>query len=77
MYIVVIGWLFAVLMMAITASNITAGVATFFFYGLAPCALLVWLVGTPQRRRNQAKSAAASVVHEKVKPPDRRDAEAD
>jgi len=69
MYIVVIAWLFVILMVAITANSITAGVLTFFFYGLAPCALLLWLVGTPQRRRNQLK-ARISVDHDKVKQPD-------
>ena len=59
MYIVVIAWLFVILMMAITAGSITAGLLTFFFYGLAPCALLLWLVGTPQRRRNKLKARAA------------------
>ena len=77
MYIVAIAWLFVALMMAITEKSITAGVLTFFFYGLAPCALLLWLVGTPQRRRNQLKEREASVDHEKMKHPDRDHAEPD
>lgn len=51
MYIVAIGWLWVVLMMALTETGITAGLLTFFFYGLAPLALFLWLVGTPARRR--------------------------
>ena len=59
MYIVAIGWLWVVLMMAITESNVVAGILTFTFYGLFPCALLVWLLGTPaRRRRNAAKERA-------------------
>jgi hypothetical protein len=77
MYIVVIAWLFVILMMAITADNITAGVLTLFFYGLAPCALLLWLVGTPRRRRTQRKAAAASMASEEMKAPDRSDAQPD
>ncbi len=53
MYIVAIAWLYVVLMMALTESSVVAGIATFTFYGLAPLALFLWLVGTPQRRRNR------------------------
>ncbi len=51
MYIVAIAWLYVTLMMAVTEKSVTAGVLTFTFYGLLPCALLVWLIGTPARRR--------------------------
>lgn len=54
MYIVAIGWLWVVLMMALTESSLTAGLLTFFFYGLAPLALFLWLAGTPARRRRQS-----------------------
>ena len=58
MYIIAIGWLWVVLLMAITESNVVAGVLTFTFYGLLPCALLMWLLGTPSRRaRNRARAA--------------------
>lgn len=77
MYIVAIGWLFVISMLAITASSITAGVLTFFFYGLAPCALLLWLVGTPQRRRNKQKADARSMHAEEMKTPDRGHAKTD
>jgi small-conductance mechanosensitive channel len=50
-YIVAIAWLYVVLMMALTERSLVAGVATFVFYGLAPLALFLWLVGTPQRNR--------------------------
>jgi len=53
MYIVAIGWLWVVLMMALTEANLTAGLMTFFFYGLAPLALFLWLFGTPARRRRR------------------------
>lgn len=54
MYIVAIGWLWVVLMMAVTESSVTAGILTFFFYGLAPLTLFLWLVGTPARRRRRS-----------------------
>ncbi|MDP1613007.1 MAG: hypothetical protein Q8M11_18285 [Sulfuritalea sp.] len=53
MYVIAIGWLYVTLLMAATEPNITAGVLTFAFYGLAPLALLLWLFGTPQRRRQR------------------------
>lgn len=54
MYIVAIGWLWVVLMMAVTETSVTAGILTFFFYGLAPLALFLWLAGTPARRRRRS-----------------------
>ena len=54
MYVIAIGWLYVTLLMAATEANLTAGVLTFGFYGLAPLALFLWLFGTPQRRRNKA-----------------------
>jgi biotin transporter BioY len=53
MYIIAIGWLWVALMMAITETSIVAGVLSFTFYGLLPCALLMWLLGTPARRARQ------------------------
>lgn len=70
MYIVAIGWLWVVLMMAITETSLTAGLLTFFFYGLAPLALFLWLVGTPARRRRSADQ----VVDQQVGQADRGDA---
>jgi biotin transporter BioY len=55
MYVIAIAWLYVTLLMAATETSVTAGVLTFIFYGMAPLALLVWLLGTPQRRRNKAK----------------------
>ena len=80
MYIVAIAWLFITLMMAITEKSAVAGVLTFVFYGLAPCALLLWLMGTPHRRRSRAKAATAaqaSVGHEQAKQGDRAHTESD
>lgn len=53
MYIVAIGWLWVVFMMALTETSLTAGILTFLFYGLFPLALFLWLAGTPARRRRQ------------------------
>lgn len=58
MYIIAIGWLWVALMMAITESNIVAGILSFVFYGLLPCCLLLWLLGTPARRQRQQSDTA-------------------
>lgn len=50
MYIVAIGWMYVVTLMAATETNIAAGIATFVFYGLFPCSVLMYLLGTKSRR---------------------------
>lgn len=73
MYIIAIGWLYVTLMMAVTEPSFIGGVMTFLFYGLLPCALFLWLFGTPQRKRNQS----AKIAEEHAGEPDRTDAKAD
>jgi hypothetical protein len=56
MYIVPMAWLYVALMMAVaeaTNSNgtVLGAIITFVFYGLGPVALLVYLMGTPARKR--------------------------
>ncbi len=87
MYIVAIAWIYVTLLMAATEKSITAGVLTFIFYGLLPCALFVWIFSTPQRKRNRALKEAdtqaldESTLNESPKPilsePDRPDTKAD
>ena len=56
MYIIAIGWLYVVVLMAATEHSIVAGLMTFVFYGLLPCAVLLYLMATPARRRRRAKA---------------------
>jgi len=58
MYIIAIAWIYVVVLMSFTEDSIAAGLATFLFYGLAPLALLLYLMGTPQRRRNRRRREA-------------------
>ncbi len=74
MYIVAIAWLYVTLMMALTEPSVIGGVMTFLFYGLIPCGLLLWLLGTPQRKRNKASS---EVAEQPLGQPDRTDAKGD
>ena len=61
MYVIAIAWLYVTVLMAATEPNLTAGVLTFTLYGLLPLGLLLWLFGTPQRRRQlRAREAAAA-----------------
>ena len=53
MYIVAIAWLYVVILMAFTAKSFISGFMTFFWLGLLPLALLLWLVGTPSRKRKR------------------------
>jgi hypothetical protein len=53
MYIVAIGWLYVVVLMALTESSLVAGLVTLVLWGLAPLALFLWVMGTPERRRRQ------------------------
>ena len=56
MYIILIGWLYVALMMAVAEATNTTGTVlgaffTFVLYGVGPVALLMYLMGTPGRKR--------------------------
>ncbi len=61
MYIIAIGWLYVVMLMALTESSVVAGLLTLAFYGLAPLALFLWLFGTPARRRRKRRLADEAI----------------
>jgi hypothetical protein len=73
MYIIVIAWLYVVILMAVTEKSVTAGLLTFIFYGLLPCALLLWLLGTKHRRHCKSRA----LLDENVRDPDGGDTQAD
>jgi hypothetical protein len=50
MYIIAIAWIYVVTLMAATEKSVAAGILTFLFYGLVPCALLLWILGVNHRR---------------------------
>lgn len=65
MYLVAIAWLYVALMMALAEATHAAGsvlgaVFTFLLYGLGPVALVLYLLGTPQRRRARRRAEAAA-----------------
>jgi len=55
-HLIVIGWLYVAVMMAVAEATNTTGtvlgaLVTFLLYGLAPVALVIYLMATPARRR--------------------------
>lgn len=60
MYIVALAWIYVVLMVSIMQPTVLKGVVTFLGTGLLPLALFLYLMGTPQRRRNQKRAEAAA-----------------
>lgn len=75
MYIVAIAWLYIALLMAATETSVVAGVLTLLIYGVAPLSLFLWLVGTPARRRAQARRSEADLVDQEVHGDDGHDAQ--
>jgi acetyl-CoA acetyltransferase len=76
MYLVAIAWLYVALMMAVAEASSPVGsvlgaVITFLLYGLAPVALLMYLLGTPNRlraRKAAERAADASAAAAAVDP---------
>jgi hypothetical protein len=67
MVIVAIAWLYVVFMMSITEQSAVAGVATFLLYGIIPLTIVLYLMGTPQRKRNQKMKKLAAERKEEIK----------
>lgn len=66
MYIVAIAWMYVVILMAATEKSVTAGLLTFIFYGLLPCALLLWILGAKHRRHYKNRQ----LLEQDVRKPD-------
>lgn len=65
MYLIAIGWMYVVLMVALAEAtssqgSVLGGFITFVVYGLLPMGLLLYIFGTPFRRKAlRAKEAQA------------------
>ncbi len=78
MYLVVIGWLYVTVMMAVAEAaspqgSLLGAAVTFIFYGLVPVAIVAYILGTPARKRAlrereqseaEAYKAQAAQAHE-------------
>ncbi|WP_292933819.1 hypothetical protein [Noviherbaspirillum sp.] len=56
MYIVAIAWIYVVLMMSITEQSVIAGIMTFLLYGVLPLAIILYVMGSPRRKRDRANA---------------------
>lgn len=64
MHLVIIGWGYVALMMAIAEATNPAGtllgaIVTFVLYGVLPVSIVLYLMGTPGRKRRMREKAAA------------------
>lgn len=69
MHIVAVAWLFVVILMTVAEATSPVGTVlgaflTLLLYGLLPLGLVLYVMGTPMRRRarRQAEAAAASAA---------------
>ncbi len=82
MYIIALAWLYVVILMSVMQPSWLSAAVTLIGYGLAPLALMLWIVGTPQRRRTrharEAKTAAAALtVRDESNAPDHQHTQRD
>lgn len=64
MWIVAIGWIYVVILMAATETSVTAGIMTFLIYCMIPLSLLFYLTGSKRRRARRAAAAQAGARQE-------------
>jgi len=67
MYLVAIGWMYVVLMMSVAEAlssqgTVLGAVFTFVLYGLLPLGLVLYIMGTPTRRRARLAAEAAELA---------------
>ena len=64
MYLIAIAWIYVVLMMSVAEAISSQGtllgaLITFIFYGVLPLSILMYIMGTPGRKRAQRAVEAA------------------
>lgn len=57
MWIVAIGWIYVVALMAATEPGVLAGIMTFFGYCVLPLSILFYLAGSKRRRARRLAAA--------------------
>ncbi|MDY0014076.1 MAG: hypothetical protein RBS40_14445 [Rhodocyclaceae bacterium] len=68
MYVIAIAWLYVALMASISDTTIVGGILTFFFYGIAPLALFMWLFGAGARKRARQARQGANIKNDNHEP---------
>ncbi|MBK1690383.1 hypothetical protein [Rubrivivax gelatinosus] len=67
MYIVAIAWIYVVLMMALAEAlsangSVLGAIVTFTMYGVLPLAIVLYIMGTPARRRARRAAEASAAA---------------
>ena len=62
MYLIVIGWLYVTLLMGLaeafsTQGSVMGAIITFLLYGVLPMSLVVYIMGTPLRRKARLQAS--------------------
>lgn len=57
MWIVAVGWIYVVGLMALTEPSVVAGIMTFLGYCVLPLSILYYLAGTKRRRLRNEQAA--------------------
>ena len=68
MYVVAIGWMYVVVMASVAEAmspqgTVLGALMTFIGWGLLPCALVLYILGTPARKRRLREQAAQEAHH--------------
>ncbi|MFT3956288.1 MAG: hypothetical protein QM722_18470 [Piscinibacter sp.] len=76
MYLVAIAWGYVVLMMAVAEATgpngtVLGAVITFVLYGVLPLSIVLYVLGTPARRRALRRAEAAADASAAAVEPDR------
>ncbi len=58
MYIVAIAWMYVAVLMAATQETVLAGSGTLVFYGVLPCAVVMYIIMAPTRAKRKKTSEA-------------------
>lgn len=72
-YIVALAWIYVVLLMSFAEQTAVAGVMTFLLYAVLPWMIILYVMGSPKRRRAQKEAEifrAARIPEEAVQKDD-------
>ena len=69
MHIAAVGWMYVVLMMAITEESVIAGIMTFFLYGVLPTVLIIYIGGSRRRRERNEQQRLQMMQEQQNTPP--------
>ena len=74
MYLIVIAWLYVTLLMGLdeefsTQGTVLGAIITFLLYGVLPISLVVYLMGTPLRRKARKQMEERECAQLETEPP--------